>query len=215
VVECIEGCGAVPPEGGWRYRHDGRQAPRCHACFLRIRREKDAAIRAKEAKRQPRITRVGDLYVCVDCPATSPTPFQHRCGMSRSARCLSCQEKADKASKLRARLAKRQPTEFDELMGFVDELPYAPPSHGDAVDARPFMDWFEGWLARFSESWEGRRIGMNSEHLPTSLDDLCKAAGVSVRSLSRMRTDGRASIGTIDALLVHLDGPRLDELYPL
>jgi hypothetical protein len=50
--------------------------------------------------------------------------------------------------------------------------------------------------------------------LPTSLEELCEAAGVAVKSLSRMRTEGRASIGTIDALLVFLDGPRLDDLYP-
>jgi hypothetical protein len=65
-----------------------------------------------------------------------------------------------------------------------------------------------------SEAWGGRRLGVASERLPTSLEDLFKAAGVSVRVLSRMRREGRASIGIIDALLVHLDGPRLDELYP-
>jgi hypothetical protein len=218
VVECIEGCGAVPPEDGWRYRADGTRSSRCYACHLKRRREKEAALRAPNLKRVPRIMKVGDLYACVDCWAGSPTPFPRRDGLANSARCLDCQRQAAIESRRRSRerklRASRQPTEFDEAMGFTDELPYVPPGTADSVDARPFMDWFERWRRRFSESWEGRRIGMDSEHLPTSLDELCAAAGVHVRSLSRMRTDGRASIGTIDALLVHLDGPRLDELYP-
>jgi DNA-directed RNA polymerase subunit RPC12/RpoP len=214
VVECIEGCGAEPPEGGWFYRADGTRSSRCHACHLRIRREKERAARAPNLKRQPRVMMVGDLYACVDCWAGSKTPFLNRNGTSRSARCPECQTKAQRVSALKAKRAKRQPTEFDEAMGFVDELPYVPPGHADAVDARPFMDWFERWLTQFSEAWGGRRLGVASERLPTSLEDLFKAAGVSVRVLSRMRREGRASIGIIDALLVHLDGPRLDELYP-
>jgi hypothetical protein len=166
----------------------------------------------------PRVTKVGDLYACVDCWAGSPTPFPRRDGKSNSARCLECQEKAAAISRKKARerkrRASRQPTEFDELMGFTDELPYFPPNAIDAVDARPFMDWFEKWRDRFSESWGGQRLGVARDRLPTTLEELCEEAGVAVKSFSRMRTEGRASIGTIDALLVFLDGPRLDDLYP-
>jgi hypothetical protein len=86
-------------------------------------------------------------------------------------------------------------------------------SYADAVDAGPFIEWLDRWIARQDrmrtstvDSFDRRIAG---------LDELAELAGTHPRSLYRARETGRISITLVDRVLVAAGADvMLIHLYP-
>lgn len=73
----------------------------------------------------------------------------------------------------------------------------------EGVDAGPLLDFIESRLAMTTSS--GQRRGWQ---------EVSRRTGIDQRVLRRIRSTRRAHIGTIDKVLIRLNGPPLSLLYP-
>lgn len=75
----------------------------------------------------------------------------------------------------------------------------------EVVDAAPLLEFIEGRIEKeVPRSGTARR----------GWEEIGRKTGIDQRTLRRIRLTGRAHIGTVDKLLIRLNGPPLSLLYP-